>query len=188
MKRVLVLVALTSATCVASAQSAPSKPCKFDPVECAAFERYRLQEAVKAQAQAEAREMAQREQQAFEAERKAKREAEQAVWAAARAKEEAERTARMKALDEQRQAEDRAQAVADQRDAKTEAARKERCAGDYKNIRVGMTVERARECVSPSFKRSGQTNTAQGLVTTYKAPRGFFHAIDGRVVQWGKFD
>lgn len=184
MNRLVFLIAPVFVS-AAWAQAPATKPCKFEAMECAAFDRYQAQEA---RVRAEQRQNMLREDARFQAERKAERETKQAEMAAARAQDQADRAARVKARDQAREAEDRAEAMAAQRVARVETAKKQRCGDDYHNIRIGMAVERVIECVSASFKRSGQTNTAQGLITTYKAPRGFFHAIDGRVVQWGKFD
>lgn len=87
----------------------------------------------------------------------------------------------------QRAADEATEAAADKRAMNADAARQAKCGADYKKPRIGMTMDRVRECVSLSFKVSGQINTAQGVVTTYKAPGGFLHVIDDKVVQWGYF-
>lgn len=87
----------------------------------------------------------------------------------------------------EREAQEREQAASERKAAALESAKKTKCGADYKKPSIGMTMDRVRECVSTSFKEAGQTNTAQGVVTTYRAPGGYLHVIDGRVVQWGKF-
>lgn len=110
---------------------------------------------------------------------------------ACRAETEARNAARQAKRDGknrlEQEAEDRVRAAADRKAAMAAAPLKAKCGEDYKKPRIGMTLDRVRECVSTSFKESGQTNTDQGVVTTYRAPGGYLHVIDGKVVQWGKF-
>lgn len=87
----------------------------------------------------------------------------------------------------EREAQDRADAARIRKNAAAESIQRAKCGGDYKTPRIGMTMDRVRECVSTSFKLIGQTNTEQGIVTTYRAPGGYLHVIDGKVVQWGRF-
>lgn len=95
-----------------------------------------------------------------------------------RTKAEFDRTEAALEADERRQAAKATKASADL---------KSKCGADYKAPRIGMTMTRVKECVSPSFKVSGQINTAQGVVTTYKAPGGYLHVIDDKVVEWRYF-
>lgn len=126
----------------------------------------------------------------FEAEQAAlreKRDRDQAKWAAERAEKQAKDAARDEAYRRQSEADDRAYAATEKKAAMVEETRKGKCGADYKKPSIGMTMDRVRECVSTSFKEAGQTNTAQGVVTTYRAPGGYLHVIEGKVVQWGKY-
>ncbi|QDL53117.1 hypothetical protein [Rhodoferax aquaticus] len=126
----------------------------------------------------------------FEAQRAAEREKlarDQAKWAAERAEQQAKDAEREAEYKRQSAADDKAYALAEKKAAAAEELRKFKCGADYKKPSIGMTMARVRECVSTSFKEAGQTNTAQGVVTTYRAPGGYLHVIEGKVVQWGKF-
>lgn len=168
----------------ASAQT--TTPCKpgFLPDECAAFERYQAEKAEKELKQSE---RAKKEQESYEADKR--READErnkriAEMDAARTNERARQKAELDRVEATQDSYEReATAQQQRRDAQAKA----KCGTDFKTPRIGMTMDRVRECVSTSFKLVGQTNTDQGVVTTYRAPGGYLHVIEGKVVQWGKF-
>lgn len=120
------------------------------------------------QAQAETkRQEVQREQEAKQAER--------------RAKQEEQNATALKAQQEQIQWEKATAKAASERTAKQKAI----CGDDYKSMRVGMTLDRAKECVA-DFKLKGQINRADGVVSTYRAGPIYLHVMDGKIVSWGK--
>jgi len=123
--------------------------------------------------------------EAYQKDLQKKKDAELAERAARRAQRDQAEREHLAVLEKQRAAQEAAEAAADRHAAKLEADRKAKCNDDYKKPRVGMTIERVKECVSTAFKVAGQTNTGQGVVTTYRAPGGYLNVIDGKVVQWG---
>lgn len=173
------VLALGIAQLGAQAQEFRCKP-GFLPDECAVFQRVEKERAEKEAAEAANSAKLNAE---FEAEQKVKREErarKQAEWASEREKERAEREARY--------AEQKAVREQEERTAeREEAKRKSRCGADYRKPRVGMSLNRVKECVSDSLNEIAQTNTAQGVVTTYRTPDGYLRMIDGKVVQWGTF-
>lgn len=69
-----------------------------------------------------------------------------------------------------------------------EAELRETCGPDYRNVRVGMTVARAQQCVGP-FKLHGQTSRGDGThIDDYRycARRGctFLSVINGVIAAW----
>jgi len=134
------------------------------------------------QAQLAAARQREEERKAADAERKAAWQEELRVR---REREEAERQARQEQLDREAEAERRAEAKAAKVAADKEAARKASCGADYRNIRVGMAITRAQECVA-NFKLTGQINRADGVVSTYQAGRMYAHVMAGKIVAWGQ--
>lgn len=99
----------------------------------------------------------------------------------AQAKREAE-AALLRRADEEWKREEREEAARN----KAEAVRRAACGGDYKAPRVGMSIERVRQCVAP-LKVAGQINRKDGVVTTFVTSSGaYFHAMDGLVIAWGR--
>jgi preprotein translocase subunit SecD len=82
--------------------------------------------------------------------------------------------------DQQRQ-EDREEA----RVRKIDEARRKACGDDYSNPRIGMTIQRAQQCVA-DFKLKGQINRADGVVSTYMAGHAYAHVMNGKIISWGK--
>lgn len=125
------------------------------------------------------------EHERYEAERKQREEEQarkQAQWAAERAAERARQEAEFQKQQAQRDAEERAEA---RRDAAATAARKAACGSDYANPRIGMTLERAQQCVG-NYKLVGQLNRADGVVSTYLGPKRYLHVMGGQIVAWGE--
>lgn len=103
----------------------------------------------------------------------------------------AEREARQVASDAEQAA--RRQRLLD--DERTEASRerdavakkKATCGDDYLAPKIGMSIERAKQCVSPSLRVFGQVNRADGVVTIYRTGSGAtFHAMNGVIVAWNR--
>lgn len=81
---------------------------------------------------------------------------------------------------------DRAEDVAERKVQQAAAIVKTRCGADYKAPRIGMSIARAQECVTP-MQVTGQINRADGIVTTYRGGGGsYFHAMNGVIVSWSK--
>lgn len=85
----------------------------------------------------------------------------------------------------QEEAEARAERAEEKRRSARIAALKARCGGDYKNLRIGMPVERVQECISP-VKLSSQINRADGVVSVYVFGDLWVTVMSGRVVAWGR--
>lgn len=186
MKKTLLLAALTCSAAFAQDNTFVCKP-GFQADECAALEKHFNAEVNKKATAAAASAKAMQEEAEYQRAIKEKRDSDQAKWAADRAEKQAKDAERDAAYKRQSAADDKAYALAEKKAAAAEDGRKSKCGADYKKPSIGMTMDRVRECVSTSFKEAGQTNTAQGVVTTYRAPGGYLHVIEGRVVQWGKF-
>lgn len=87
-----------------------------------------------------------------------------------------------------RQASIERQAQADEdRSAAAAAKKKAACGDDYLAPKIGMSIDRAKQCVSPSLRVFGQVNRADGVVTIYRTGSGAtFHAMDGVIVAWNR--
>lgn len=66
------------------------------------------------------------------------------------------------------------------------AEKKAKCGEDYKRPRIGMSIDRVKECVT-SVKMTGQLNRADGVITTYEGGNAYFHVMASRIVSWGKY-
>lgn len=163
-------------------------PCKnLHQDECVFLQRDKQRRSDEQEAQALRRKQAQEDEAAYQKSKQEAREKQEAEWAADRAKRKSEDDARQAEYKRRSEADDRRYLAAEKKAAAEASIRKEKCGDDYKKPRIGMTMERVRECVSTSFKESGQINTDQGIVTTYRAPGGVIQVIDGKVVQWKYF-
>jgi len=79
----------------------------------------------------------------------------------------------------------RAEQEEKERDAYIASLQKE-CGDDYKNIKVGMTLDRANKCYGEFFQR-GQVQTKYGIVSRYS--RGGVHLFvkNGQILAWESF-
>ncbi|MFP5473081.1 MAG: hypothetical protein ACLGJD_05525 [Gammaproteobacteria bacterium] len=96
--------------------------------------------------------------------------------------------ARARAEEEERQrahADARAEEAVRRRAAASKSAMQSKCGDDYKAPRIGMNIDRVRECVT-SVRLTSQINRADGIVSTYEGGGAYFHVMDGRVVAWGR--
>jgi hypothetical protein len=134
------------------------------------------------------------EQDAYLAKANAVFEAEQAVKLEEKKRKEAEwavERVKRKSADEIKQAEywkmrdeeDHAQAISER---KAVSVIKSKCGADYKAPRIGMSIDRVKECVT-SVKMTGQLKRADGVITTYEGGNAYFHVMDSRIVSWGKY-
>jgi hypothetical protein len=64
------------------------------------------------------------------------------------------------------------------------AARKKTCGDDYRAPRIGMTLERAMQCVG-QFRLATQSNRAGGMLSTYHSDALYIEEYGGRLVGWG---
>lgn len=92
---------------------------------------------------------------------------------------------RQAAFDAEVAEEQRAEAVATRKAQARASARQVACGSDYLNPQIGMSIQRAQQCVG-TFKVSAQINRADGIVTTYQGARTYLHVMDGRVISWGR--
>ena len=80
----------------------------------------------------------------------------------------------------------REEAKQEKRAAENTRAKKERCGTDYGAPRIGMTIERAQDCVG-NFKLVSQLNRADGVVSTYSSGRVHLHVMNGKVGAWERY-
>lgn len=92
---------------------------------------------------------------------------------------------RQQEYEAQRAIEDREYEQAQRRARAAEAAAKANCGDDFKSPRVGMTIQRAKQCVG-RFKMVAQINRADGVVTTYRGNAGTLHVMQGVVIAWSR--
>lgn len=76
------------------------------------------------------------------------------------------------------------QAVTDAQNEADEEERQKQCGTDYKNLRVGMKLDRVQKCVAEFFLR-GQVKTKNGVVDHYTRGDSYIYVKKGRVVAWG---
>lgn len=74
-------------------------------------------------------------------------------------------------------------AINAQNEANEEALQKQ-CGNDYKNLRVGMKLDRVQKCVAEFFLR-GQVKTKNGVVDHYTRGDSYIYVKKGKVVAWG---
>ncbi|MDZ7920736.1 hypothetical protein [Rhodoferax sp.] len=89
--------------------------------------------------------------------------------------------AALQAQNEQKEWEEKTAKAVEKRSAELRSV----CGDDYKNLQIGMTMNRAQQCVAP-FKLVGQLNRADGVVSTYRSGSVYAHVMNGRVVSWSK--
>lgn len=63
--------------------------------------------------------------------------------------------------------------------------RKKVCGSDFGTPHIGMTLERAQQCVG-NFKLNGQINRVDGIISTYWAGNLYANVINGKIVAWGR--
>lgn len=187
MMRAVLIAALVGATISAFGQTYEDGPCKgLMQDECAVFQSYKQQKADEKEAQELKYQRGREEDAAYQKAKQDAKEKQQAEWAADYAKRKAEDDARQAEYKRQSEANDRRYAAAEKKAATEVSVRKEKCGDDYKAPRVGMLIDRVRECVT-TLKIEGQLNGPNGLVTTYRGGGGsVFHVIEGRVVGWSR--
>ncbi len=81
----------------------------------------------------------------------------------------------------------KAKAEQDEIDAQYEAeeeALQKQCGSDYKNLKIGMKIDRVQKCVAEFFLR-GQVKTKNGVVDHYSRDGKHLYVKNGRVVAWG---
>jgi hypothetical protein len=117
--------------------------------------------------------------------RREKQEAQRLEQEAQAAKWREEADARKAEADRQREREEQIEARSAKAAAAKETQRKQACGDDYRNIRVGMPIERAKACVA-NLRLTGQINRTDGVVSTYQAGRLYAHVINGKIVSWGQ--
>lgn len=108
---------------------------------------------------------------------------------AAQARQEAERTEAYRSADEVREKARLAElAKTDPERAKRSAerieSRKKTCGKDYRAPRVGMTLERAMQCVG-QFRLATQSSRSGGFLSVYHADGLYIEEYGGKVVAWG---
>lgn len=70
------------------------------------------------------------------------------------------------------------------RSAERTESRKKTCGDDYRAPRVGMTLERAMQCVG-QFRLATQSSRSGGFLSVYHADGLFIEEYGGKVVAWG---
>jgi flagellar biosynthesis GTPase FlhF len=70
--------------------------------------------------------------------------------------------------------------------AARENSMREKCGADFRQIRIGMTLSRAQQCVGKFILKS-QINRADGVVSTYANGATYINVMDERIVSWQKF-
>lgn len=76
------------------------------------------------------------------------------------------------------------QAAIDAQNEAHEEALQKQCGNDYKNLRVGMKLDRVQKCVAEFFLR-GQVKTKNGVVDHYTRGDSYIYVKKGKVVAWG---
>lgn len=102
----------------------------------------------------------------------------------------AEKLAKQDALDRKWRAEqeeaDRRERADQRRIAAETKSRKDACGDDYGTPKIGMTIDRAQQCVG-KFKLVSQLNRPDGVVSTYRTGSTVIHVMGGRIVAWDRF-
>lgn len=62
-------------------------------------------------------------------------------------------------------------------------SKKEICGADFGSPKIGMTFERAQQCVS-KFRLSSQINRSDGVISMYSGGGFYINVMDGRIVAW----
>lgn len=189
------------------AQQASESDCFFLNMECKARARINQRNAEQKRAEDEVRaryleEKSRRDAEHEEAVRRSveaarQRDAERAAAAAEKA--ESDRVKREIELAQWKENQARKQAALDAAHAaemkresaeratveRAASALKARCGDDYRTPRIGMTIERARECLGP-MKMVGQLNRSEGVATQYRVGSVWLNVLQGHVIAWGK--
>lgn len=99
--------------------------------------------------------------------------------------EQFEMDARRKAYQAEREADDRRFEQSARQARVREELLKSTCGTDYQNPKIGMSIDRALQCVG-RYRLTAQINRADGVVTTYTGKAGYLHVMGGRIVSWGR--
>lgn len=116
-----------------------------------------------------------------------RREAELAVKREERAKEAREQEAKREAQFEADRKETEALAV---KEAAIMAGVKKRCGKDFERVRVGMSLNRAKDCSTMPLYVAGQVNRQDGVMSAYKIPipgsyrNKYLYVMDNKIVAW----
>jgi hypothetical protein len=81
---------------------------------------------------------------------------------------------------------EREEAARERREAANERSMKKTCGDDYRSPKVGMAIDRAKQCLG-RLTLKGQVNRANGVISTYYGAGFFLHEMGGKVVAWGTF-
>lgn len=158
---------------------------RMPPDECVLFQKAEAERERRAAQQAAQLE----ENRRIEAEYNRAREAEQARQLEAhklRQQQEADEIAqRQAAYERQRQQEAREETARERARSNEVASRKKVCGDDYMQPSIGMTVERARQCLG-AIQVTGQINRVDGVVTSYTGKGIYLHVMKGQVIAWGR--
>lgn len=145
-----------------------------------------LQRQANADQRAAQAEQRQRAVEAARAEDEARRRSQaekEAAWHKELAARAAAETERRRAEDARWAAET---AAAEAADARRVAALRKACGKDYMTPRIGMPIERALQCLG-KFRRTGQVNRKDGVLTTYTNGSAMLQEIDGKLVSWVEY-
>ena len=185
--------ALVGFSCAAAWSDVDLENCRWKtglpltPKACAGMRQMKAEEDAKKEKDRKEHEELVARNSEFEAQQKAKEEAWQQKidqQKAEREKEAAEAEDRQRKADEEWDRQDQSR---QKKAAAAVAEKKKQCGDDYQTPKIGMAIERARQCVG-NIKMTGQLNRADGVVSTYEI-RGklYLHVMNGRVVSWGKY-
>lgn len=158
---------------------------RMPPDECVLFQKAEAEKERRAAQQATLLE----ENRRIEAEYNRARAVEQARQLEAhklRQQQDAEEIAqRQAAYERQRQQEERQETARERARSNEVASRKKACGEDYLQPRIGMTVERARQCLGAIYV-TGQINRVDGVVTSYAGRGIHLHVMKGQIIAWGR--
>ena len=131
-----------------------------------------------------------RQQQVVEDERRRKTEEEAAErhkrWDLAEQERKKEQAVRQEKSDAEYAKYEQDEARREKRVAEETKSKKERCGEDYGAPKIGMTIERAKDCVG-NFKLISQLNRADGVVSTYRSGRIHISVMNGKIGAWNSY-
>jgi hypothetical protein len=101
-----------------------------------------------------------------------------------REQDEADRRAALKKKQDAEDAEsDRQERIYAKKAADSINAKKQVCGDDFSSPKIGMTIERAQQCVA-KFKLISQLNRADGVISMYSGGGYYLHVMNGKIVSW----
>lgn len=178
-------ILLIASSAMAQTEEPSQSACFFMDRECLGKERIYKRREARQREEAEQMEKARQSSILRETERREKAEEQQRQSDLRYQQYLEERANRQATAEAEEAAEEKRERIAQKKRDAQISDQKARCGDDYKTPRIGMTVDRIRDCVAP-VKLTSQINRADGVASVYVYGSLWANVMGGKVIAWGK--